>query len=108
MLLSEMPSQPPRKLLDQVRDKLRFKHYSLHTEETYMQWIRRFILFHNKQHPNEMREQEVEQFLTHLAVRSLDPHSGQVLSDGIIFWRMRCSAICAVRCAKRVLDLLRL
>lgn len=56
------------KLLTQVRNKLRFKHYSLRTEEAYVQWIKRFILFHKKRHPAEIGEKEVEQFLTHLAV----------------------------------------
>ncbi len=59
---------PPRKLLDRVRDQVRVKHYSYRTEETYVQWIRRFILFHNKRHPNEMDGDEVNAFLTHLAV----------------------------------------
>ncbi|PSB09903.1 integron integrase, partial [filamentous cyanobacterium CCP2] len=58
----------PRKLLDQVRDAIRGKHYSYSTEKTYVYWIRRFILFHNKRHPNEMGAPEVTQFLTHLAV----------------------------------------
>ncbi|WP_416676548.1 integron integrase [Egbenema bharatensis] len=58
----------PRKLLDQVRDAIRVKHYSYSTEKTYVSWIRRFILFHNKRHPNEMGAPEVTQFLTHLAV----------------------------------------
>ena len=56
------------RLLDQVRDKLRTKHYSIRTEKSYVDWIRRFILFHNKRHPQEMGAVEVEQFLTHLAV----------------------------------------
>ena len=59
---------PPRKLLDQVRDAIRLKHYSYRTEETSVQWIRRYILFHNKRHPNEMRTPEIEAFLTHLAI----------------------------------------
>ena len=59
--------QPP-KLLDQVRNKIRFKHYSLRTEQAYVDWIRRFILFHGKRHPAEMGAPEVEAFLTHLAV----------------------------------------
>ncbi|MBE9182969.1 integron integrase [Oculatella sp. LEGE 06141] len=58
----------PRKLLDQVRDALRVKHYSYSTEKTYVYWIRRFILFHNKRHPSEMGTMEVTSFLTHLAV----------------------------------------
>lgn len=57
------------KLLDQVRLLCRTKHYSLRTEETYLLWIRRFILFHGKRHPREMGAREVEAFLTDLAVR---------------------------------------
>jgi len=60
-------SQPP-KLLDRVRERIRFKHYSLRTEDSYVQWIRRFILFHGKRHPAEMGAVEAEAFLTHLAV----------------------------------------
>ena len=44
----------PKKLLDQVRDALRLKHYSIRTEDSYVNWIRRYILFHGKRHPNEM------------------------------------------------------
>jgi integron integrase len=62
-----METQPKKKLLDQVRDALRLKHYSYRTEETYVQWIRRYILFHQKRHPNEMGVPEIEAFLTHLA-----------------------------------------
>lgn len=60
-------TQPP-KLLDRVRERIRFKHYSIRTEDSYVQWIRRFILFHGKRHPAEMGAVEVEAFLTHLAV----------------------------------------
>ncbi len=60
--------EKPRKLLDQVRDTVRLKHYSYRTEQSYVYWIRRFILFHNKRHPIEMAADEVEAFLTHLAV----------------------------------------
>jgi len=55
------------KLLDQVRDKIRVKHYSIRTETQYLQWIKRFILFHGKRHPGEMGAAEVEAFLSHLA-----------------------------------------
>jgi integron integrase len=58
----------PRKLLDQVRDAIRLKHYSYRTEQSYVGWIRRYILFHSKQHPKDMGGAEVEAFLTHLAV----------------------------------------
>jgi integron integrase len=58
---------PPKKLLEQVSDILRLKHYAYRTEETYIQWIRRYILFHNKRHPKDMGVPEIEEFLTHLA-----------------------------------------
>ena len=61
--------KPPKKLLDQVRDVIRMKHYAYRTEETYVQWIRRFILFHNKRHPKDMGTPEIEAVLTHLAVQ---------------------------------------
>jgi len=57
------------KLLDQVRLAIRTRHYSIRTEEAYMQWIRRFILFHRKPHPKEMGADEVSQFLSDLAVQ---------------------------------------
>ena len=50
------------KLLDQVRETIRLRHLSPRTEETYVHWIRRFILFHNKRHPAEMGAQEVRAF----------------------------------------------
>jgi hypothetical protein len=58
------------KLLDQVRDVLRTRHYSYQTEQTYLKWIRRYIFFHNVRHPAEMGKAEVEAFLSHLAVES--------------------------------------
>lgn len=65
--MSNHTENKPR-LLDQVRDKLRLKHYSYRTEQSYIAWIKRFIFFHNKQHPDTMGEKEIEAFLTHLAV----------------------------------------
>lgn len=62
-----MENPPKKKLLDQVRDAIRLKHYSYKTEETYVQWVRRYILFHNKRHPQEMGVPEIEAFLSHLA-----------------------------------------
>jgi hypothetical protein len=52
------------RLLDQVRDVLRRKHYSLRTEQSYVDWNKRFILFHGKRHPTEMGKAEVTTFLT--------------------------------------------
>lgn len=65
---SQTTSTAAPRLLDQVRDRLRLKHYSLRTETAYIQWIKRFILFHGKRHPLEMGKDEVEGFLTSLAV----------------------------------------
>lgn len=59
---------PPPKLLDQVVARLRVKHYSLRTEKTYVDWIKRYIWFHGKRHPQEMGAPEVEAFLSDLAV----------------------------------------
>jgi hypothetical protein len=61
-------TQPP-KLLDQVRQVLRTKHYARSTEEAYLYWIKRFIFFHNKRHPQQMDTPEIEAFLIHLAVK---------------------------------------
>jgi len=58
---------PPPKLLEQYRECLRVKHYSLRTEEAYLHWVRRFIYFHGKRHPQDMGGPEVESFLSHLA-----------------------------------------
>lgn len=58
----------PKKLLDQVRDAIRLKHYSIRTEHSYVGWVKRFILYHGKQHPKDLGEREIEDFLTHLAV----------------------------------------
>ena len=60
---------PPKKLLDQVRETIRLKHYSRSTEKTYVLWIKRFILFHQKRHPLEMGEREIEAFLSSLALQ---------------------------------------
>ncbi|MBM0103138.1 phage integrase N-terminal SAM-like domain-containing protein [Steroidobacter sp. S1-65] len=57
-----------RRLLDQVRELIRIRHYSIRTEQVYVQWIKRFILFHDKRHPLEMGADEVTAFLRHLTV----------------------------------------
>lgn len=61
-------SKPPKKLLDRARDRLRIKHYSYHTERSYLAWMKRFILFHDKRHPKYLGVKEIEAFLSHLAV----------------------------------------
>lgn len=62
-------SAPKPKLLDQVRQALRARHYSRRTEEVYVMWIKRFIFFHHVRHPAEMGEPEINAFLTHLALK---------------------------------------
>ena len=64
-MVMEQPAPP--KLLDRVRQAIRLKHYSYRTEQTYVAWIKRYILFHNKQHPKDMGVEEVQTFLSHLA-----------------------------------------
>nr|VFK30699.1 MAG: integron integrase [Candidatus Kentron sp. MB]VFK34258.1 MAG: integron integrase [Candidatus Kentron sp. MB]VFK76618.1 MAG: integron integrase [Candidatus Kentron sp. MB] len=59
----------PPKLLDQMREALRSRHYSRRTEQTYCQWVKRYIFFHKVRHPAEMAEPEINAFLTHLAVK---------------------------------------
>ena len=83
------PSQNAPKLLDLLRDRLRLKHYSIRTETQYVQWVRRFILFHGKRHPQEMGAKEVEAFLTHLAVegRVAAATQNQALSALLFLYR---------------------
>lgn len=57
----------PKPLLDQLRDAIRLKHYSIRTEDAYHAWVKRFILFHHKRHPKDMGAPEITAFLTHLA-----------------------------------------
>jgi len=74
------------RLLDQVRSKLRYMQYSLRTEQTYTLWIKRFILFNNKRHPNEMGKDEIEAFLTYLAVkREVSPATQNLALNAIVF-----------------------
>jgi integron integrase len=67
-LVTEIRQNAKPKLLDQMRDVLRLKHMSYRTEEAYLSWVKRFILFHDKRHPQDMGAQEIRAFLTHLAV----------------------------------------
>ncbi len=85
---SDSSSRPP-KLLDQLRDRIRVKHYSIRTEQAYVQWVKRYLFFHGMRHPNEMGKPEVEAFLTSLAVERNVAASTQG------------QALAAVGCAKR-------
>jgi hypothetical protein len=75
--------------LKEVRKVLRVQHYAIRTEQSYVEWIKRFILFHNKRHPNEMGESEVAGFLTHLSVnRNVAPATqGQALNALVFLYR---------------------
>ena len=75
-----------KKLLEIMRDKIRFKHYSIRTEQVYIHWVKRYILFHNKKHPKEMGKLEIEQFLTHLAtVQKVSPTTQNQAFNAILF-----------------------
>jgi integrase len=67
--MSTTPSPPPTRLLDRVREVIRLKHYSIRTEQAYVQWIRRYILFHGRRPPAELGADELRSFLGDLAVR---------------------------------------
>lgn len=77
---------PPVKLLDQVRQRLRLKGYSIRTEKSYTEWIRRYILFHNKRHPKDMDKKEIEAFLSHLVLeRNVAPSTQNQAFNAILF-----------------------
>lgn len=82
-------SDKPVKLLDQLRNVLRAKHYSYRTEQAYVDWVRRFILFHDKRHPNDMGDQEINAFVTHLATerRVAASTQNQALSAVLFLYR---------------------
>ena len=75
-----------KKLLDIVRDKIRFKHYSISTERTYVHWIKCYIFFHTKKHPIDMGKFEIEQYLTNLAVKNkVSPTTQNQAFSAILF-----------------------
>ena len=75
-----------KKLLNIVRDKIRFKHYSISTEKTYTFWIKHYIFFHNKKHPIEMNKEEIEAFLTYLATqKKVSPSTQNQAFNAILF-----------------------
>jgi len=78
--------QQKKKLLDLVRDKIRFKHYSFSTEKTYVFWIKHYILFHHKRHPIDMQKREIEDFLTHLAIqKKVSPSTQNQAFSALLF-----------------------
>jgi integron integrase len=82
------PPQPPR-LLERLRSALRARHYSLRTEQSYVAWVKRFILFHGKRHPDDMGEPEINAFLSSLATdgRVAASTQNQALSALLFLYR---------------------
>jgi integron integrase len=86
MELRPLSSAASPRLLDRVREALRVRHRSRRTESAYLLWIRRFILFHGKRHPDEMGEREVSEFLSHLAIdRHVSPPTQNQALCAILF-----------------------
>jgi integron integrase len=82
-------ADPPPKFLEQLRERLRLRHYSLRTEDAYLDWTRRFILFHGKRHPRDMGAAEIQAFLTHLAVERHVSASTQNQAKGALLFLYR-------------------
>ena len=79
-------SRSPSPFLESVRDAIRVRHYSIRTEQAYLGWIKRFILFHGKRHPSEMGAREVTAFLTSLAVdRQVAPSTRNQALNALVF-----------------------
>ena len=89
MRLSTTPDpgvKPERRLLDRMREAIRVRHYSIRTEDTYVHWVRRFIIFHGKRHPLELGASEVAAFLTHLALeRSVGASTQNQAKSALLF-----------------------
>jgi len=103
MLLSDMPikHEPLRdalprtdtdrivggsRLLGEMRERIRLKHYSIRTEQAYLGWAKRYILFHGKRHPHEMVEAEIVAFLNHLAAAHPDEQGERAAPKGSRGW----------------------
>jgi site-specific recombinase XerD len=79
-----MESHSP-KLLDRVREAIRLRHYSRRTEDAYVLWIRRFIVFHGKRHPRELGEADVTAFISSLATRGVSPSTQNQALSAVLF-----------------------
>ena len=84
--LERLVPNPKLKFMEQCREVMRFHRLALRTEEAYLQWIKRFIFFHSKQHPKDMGEPEVKVFLTHLAADRLVAASTQNQALGALLF----------------------
>lgn len=84
-IIHKAPNAIP--ILEQLRDRLRAKHYSIRTEQAYIQWVKRFIVFHNKRHPSNMGKPEIEAFLTWLATeKNMAAASQNQAASALIFF----------------------
>jgi integrase len=81
------PTKP--RLFDEVRAVARMRHLSLRTEQSYIQWARRYILFHEKRHPRDMGESEIRQFISHLAVEKKISASTQTVALSALLFLYR-------------------
>jgi hypothetical protein len=72
------PQGKPKKLLEQVSDALRTKHYAYRTEQTYVDWIKRYIIFHKKRHPKDMGAEEIRQFIASSPPNVKSPHPPKI------------------------------
>jgi len=85
-MIASLSAANKPKLLDQVRNVMRRRHYSIRTEQVYVDWIKRFIIYHDKRHPKEMAEEEVAAFLTHLARdRNVAPSTQNQALSALLF-----------------------
>lgn len=76
--MQDSTQKPEPKLLNQVRGKIRLKHYNIRTEQAYVDWIKRFVLHFGKRHPHDLGAAEVGQFLTHLAMKEKVAEATQI------------------------------
>ena len=89
MIVSVAMNTKPKKLLDRVRDTIRLKQYSNKTEGVYLIWIKQYILFHDKKHPQGMGSSEVKAFLTYLTVERIVAASTQNQALSVILFLYR-------------------
>lgn len=80
-----MPEPASPRLLDRVRDAIRLRHYSRRTEQAYLSWIRRFIVFRGKRHPGDLGEQEVTRWLSHLAQQGVSASTQNQALSAVLF-----------------------
>ena len=76
---TSVPAFKSTRLLDQLREQIRYLHYSLRTEEAYVYWVKNFIRFHGLKHPRDLGQAEIESFLTYLSTPRKDARRGEGL-----------------------------